>query len=369
MQVNAVNNFSNINGTSFQGKRKSSQPEYSDNRFDEGRQINGDKISKASKAARNAAIGLMMLAPASSALQSCGDNEIYVDHEHNFKLCCPVDTGKKGDTVYVKEYLPGDKVYIHDTLFKTKYDTIYNTKYDTVVVEKPGKNDTILVEVPGKNDTIIVEKHDTTVIEKPIQLPPDTIWVVPNFESEVVDTLNKDLCKLGIDCEKGLPIQMVFNDEWNVTNNALFLNGRQTSPGRLVYDNTITGWYDDKEYVRAELSVAKGKGLVINFKKARIDGVKPTDDLGWKPFKTVVLQDVGNKLLKLELDENGGLKKYGTITPGDKENSVFNNNDLPNGEVETWRYADWKIKRHDMKLDELYSDYLRRKEAYENGEY
>lgn len=327
MQVNAVNNFSNINGTSFQGKRKSSQPEYSDNRFDEGRQINGDKISKASKAARNAAIGLMMLAPASSALQSCGDNEIYVDHEHNFKLCCPVDTGKKGDTVYIKEYLPGDKVYIHDTL------------------------------------------HDTTVIEKPIQLPPDTIWVVPNFESEVVDTLNKDLCKLGIDCEKGLPIQMVFNDEWNVTNNALFLNGRQTSPGRLVYDNTITGWYDDKEYVRTELSVAKGKGLVINFKKARIDGVKPTDDLGWKPFKTVVLQDVGNKLLKLELDENGGLKKYGTITPGDKENSVFNNNDLPNGEVETWRYADWKIKRHDMKLDELYSDYLRRKEAYENGEY
>ncbi len=346
MQVNAVNNFSNINSTAFQGRKKSLEPEYADNRFDEGRQIDAEKSSKFSKAVRNAVVGSMMLVPAASALQSCGDNNIYVGYEHNFKLCCPVDTGKEGEKVYIKEYLPGEKVYIRDTI----------TQHDTTVVEKPGKNDTIV-------------KIDTVIVEKPIQLPPDTIWVVPDFKSEVVDTLNKDLCKLGIDCEKGLPVQMVFNDEWNVTNNALVLNGRQTSPGRLVYDNTITGWYDDKEYVRAELSVAKGKGLVINFKKARIEGVKPTDDIGWKPFKTIVLQDVGDKLLKLEVDDKGNLKKYGTIIPGDKENSVFNNNDLPNGETETWRYSDWKVKRHDMKLDELYNDYLRRKEAYENGEY
>ncbi len=365
MQVNAINSFSTQNNLGFEGK-KSKEQKYNDTKWQtlEQMQASEEKRSRALRSARNYALGAMLAAGTLTSCEDLYEKEVNFNHEHYFPICCPVDTAKKGDTVYIKEYIPGETVYVRDTQYVDKLVPVPQDP-DTVMVRDTivFGPDTVFVDKPVvKVDTLWVEDRDTIFIDKPIYIPGDTVYVMPNFESEVADTILNDFGTLDIDTAgKGIPVNMKFYDEWETSVNNLMFNGRESSVGTLVYDNTTTDWYDDKMYSRIEFSIAKGKGLIAQVKTARNPHEKPENKLDWVPFKTYLFQNVGNKINKFEQKENGELKYIGTFTKGDKAQSIFNNTDLPNGEVETWRYADWKVKRHDVHLDDLYNDYIEAK--------
>ncbi|MCI1273049.1 MAG: hypothetical protein LKG27_01290 [Clostridiaceae bacterium] len=363
MQVNAINSVS----TNFTGRKDEVD---ADNFSSQDRPMSYDEMQSADKqrsryshAMRNYAMAGVLGLASMGAVTSCSPTDVDVNHIHNIDIKCPVDICQKGDTVYIKEYVPGETVYKTDTIVKNKIDTVLVPKVDTVIVTKPGKNDTILVPVPGKTDTITVTKHDTTYIDKPIYIPGDTVYVQPDFKSDVADTINTDFGDIGINPDgSGIPISMVYYDEYETMANRLMFNGEESSKNRLIYDETKKGWYGDQHYMRVEFSLnaGPGRGLIMRVKKSRTDGTKPVSDLDWVDFKTYMFRRNGkNQLVKYEVND-GVAKQIGIVRQGDKPKSVLNDYKLSNGETQTFRYSDISVKNHNLKYDQLYSDYLKK---------
>lgn len=373
MRIGAINSF-NTNFKGYNNYRKNNQDRPLS--YDEMKEQEQNRNSLCKNIKNNLVAGTMVVTGL-GAVAACSPGDIDVKHTHNILIDCKTINGKN----YLVEHTDGGTVYRTDTTYKQvpiylPGDTIWKT--DTIVKTIPGKTDTLIVTKPGKTDTLIVTKRDTqyidrpvivrdtiwktdtVVVEKPIYIPGDSIYVQPDFKSPVADTIKADLGDVDITPQKdGIPVDMIYYDEYENMANELKFNGPESSPNRLVYDETKLGWYGDKNYYRVEFSLNGGSigGLIMKVKKSDTDGSKPSSELGWKDFKTYLFKRNGKgQLIKFEVND-GIAKEIGIVRKGDKANSVLNDYKLANGETQTFRYRDIKIVCHDLKYDDLYKEY------------
>ena len=207
-------------------------------------------------------------------LGSCAD---VLDEEHNHYVDIPTDTIT--ETEYVEKIVE-KPIYIKDTI--VKHDTIQLPPLPADTVYMPGDTvflpgDTVVVPgetifVPG--DTIF--KHDTIYVDKPVPMPPETIYVNNKFESEVPEKIKEMLHDLGID-STGVGT-FVYGLDWqdeknNVVHRTLWDGGRTSRDGDVYIMNDIgTKWSDpDEDYVF-------GKNEDFKRHELYLDGTKNLSD-------------------------------------------------------------------------------------------
>lgn len=188
-----------------------------------------------------------------SILGACSDG--ILDEEHNHYVEIPTDTVT--ETEYIEKVIE-KPVYIKDTVIQ--HDTIQLPPLPADTVYMPGDTiympgDTVVVPgdtvyVPG--DTVV--KHDTIYIDKPVPMPPETIYVNNKFESEVPEKIKEIIHDLGIDTT-GVGT-FVYGLDWqdeknNVVHRSLWDGGRTSRDGDVYVMNDIgTKWSDpDEDYV------------------------------------------------------------------------------------------------------------------------
>ena len=214
------------------------------------------QASKGLKASH--ALGTVGALAGASILAACSDD--ILDEVHNHYVDIPTDTVT--ETEYVEKIIE-KPVYIKDTIFQR--DTTY-LPGDTVYM--PG--DTIVM--PG--DTIV--NHDTIYIDKPIPMPPETIYVNKKFHSEVPEKIKEIIHDLGIDTT-GVG-SFVYGVDWqdeknNVVHRTLWDGGRTSRDGDVYLMNDIgTKWSDpDEDYVF-------GKNEDFSRHELYLDGAKNLND-------------------------------------------------------------------------------------------
>ena len=228
------------------------------------------QASKGLKASH--ALGTVGALAGASILAACSDD--ILDEVHNHYVDIPTDTVT--ETEYVEKIIE-KPVYIKDTIIQrdTTYlpgDTVYMPG-DTIVM--PG--DTIVmpgdtIVMPG--DTIV--NHDTIYIDKPIPMPPETIYVNKKFHSEVPEKIKEIIHDLGIDTT-GVG-SFVYGVDWqdeknNVVHRTLWDGGRTSRDGDVYLMNDIgTKWSDpDEDYVF-------GKNEDFSRHELYLDGAKNLND-------------------------------------------------------------------------------------------
>lgn len=228
------------------------------------------------------ALGAVGILAGTSMLGSCSED--FLEEEHNHFIDIPTDTITETEyvekviekPVYIKDTviqhdtiqlppLPADTVYMPGDTVVLPGDTVYMPG-DTVVL--PG--DTIVlpgdtVYMPG--DTIF--KHDTVYIDKPVPMPPETIYVNNKFESEVPEKIKEIIHDLGIDTT-GVGT-FVYGLDWqdeknNVVHRTLWDGGRTSRDGDVYIMNDIgTKWSDpDEDYVFGKNEEFRRHELYLN---------------------------------------------------------------------------------------------------------
>lgn len=254
------------------------------------------EASKGLKASQ--ALGTVGILGGTSLLGSCTTD--FLDEEHNHYVEIPTDTVTETEyiekivekPIYIKDTiiqkdtiqlppLPADTVYMPGDTVVLPGDTVYMPG-DTVVM--PG--DTIVlpgdtVYMPG--DTVV--KHDTVYIDKPVPMPPETIYVNTKFESEVPEKIKEIIHDLGIDTT-GVG-SFVYGLDWqdeknNVVHRTLWDGGRTSRDGDVYVMNDIgTKWSDpDEDYVFGKNEDFRRHELYLNVSEELSDCVNtPTSPI------------------------------------------------------------------------------------------
>ena len=373
-----------LNGVQFTGKadkthKKNELPEKNNN------EINKQQVVVVSKdgarAMRNYALGILAALGTTSmlpSLTSCEqDPDIMLSHEDN--LTVNVDyhpIPQKPDTFYITKdsivrdtiwntdtiiqekpiYLPGDTIYQKDTIYQDRPiylpgDTIYQT--DTIIQEKP-------IYLPG--DTIY--QKDTIYQDRPIYLPGDTIrdtikveipgetvYIKPDYESEVADSLIAHAKNLGLDVDNGgkIPTRIHAFDQWNSVDHDILFDGKASSYQTMVFTDRMKDYSKDSKnptlkYGKCEYSVDYGKGVTFEYYESRYEGAKPDSKNDWIPKGKVCLTNLRNGFIqKSTYDENGGLVKVGTFEKGDTNVSFYENLIAPSGYEDSYAWSEAKM--------------------------
>lgn len=199
---------------------------------------------------------------------------------------------------------------------------------------------------PPKPDTIYV--HDTinnTVIDTIVV--KDTVFVKEDFDSEPIDTINKNVDSLDIDTVgKGrIPYMITFYDPWNLQSHKQILDMDASSKKEMVYTDEIMDYYEDKNnpktlHRRVRFSVDKNKGLVQKIEKP-IDE-NDLSDMNWTNISKTLLTNLPGKI-KISEIKNGKLTKTGSYVKGFKPSSVQSNFIIDNKEEPNHLYEQMKV--------------------------
>ena len=200
------------------------------------------EASKGLKASQ--AFGAVGILAGTSILGACSDT--FLDEEHNHYVEIPTDTIT--ETEYVEKVVE-KPIYIKDSV--VVHDTIRDSIKVEVPIYLPGKDSIIYKDSIEYIDRII---HDTIIKEVPKPMPPETILVNKNFQSEVPEKIKEIIHDLGIDTT-GVGT-FVYGLDWqdeknNVVHRSLWDGGRTSRDGDVYIMNDIgTKWSDpDEDYV------------------------------------------------------------------------------------------------------------------------
>lgn len=192
-----------------------------------------------------------------------------------------------------------------------------------IVCPKP---DTVVVR-----DTITNEIIDTVYVNK-----TDTVYIKKGLDPEVGDSIYDHLDSLDTDIEGegNIPLSIMMYDEYMQTAHKMLLDGDASTDEQLVmidersdYSETDASNPDpQKSYVRAKFSVAKNRGIYVQYEKLR-PGVNPNKEkfepADWVYSGEAIQTLHGNKVTIQTFDEDGKLVKTGEYLKGDKESSIF----------------------------------------------
>ena len=219
------------------------------------------EASKGLKASQ--ALGTVGILGGTSLLGSCTTD--FLDEEHNHYVEIPTDTVT--ETEYIEKIVE-KPIYIKDTIIQK--DTIQLPPLPADTVYMPG-------------DTVV--KHDTIYIDKPVPMPPETIYVNTKFESEVPEKIKEIIHDLGIDTT-GVG-SFVYGLDWqdeknNVVHRTLWDGGRTSRDGDVYVMNDIgTKWSDpDEDYVFGKNEDFRRHELYLNVSEELSDCVNtPTSPI------------------------------------------------------------------------------------------
>lgn len=281
-------------------------------------------ISKdGAKALRNYAMGILAALGTSIAvptLTSC--EKIYpdIDMDHSDSLKVNVDyhpVPQKPDTFIITK----------DSIVR---DTIWETDSIPYPVYLPGDTirDTIKIEIPGEN-----------------------VYIKPNYESEVADSLIAHAKNLGLEVDGGgkIPTRIHAFDQWNSTDHDILFDGKASSYETMVFVDRMKDYSKDSKnptlkYGKCEYSVDYGKGVTFEYYKSRYEGAKPDSKNDWIPAGKVCLTNLRNGFIqKSTYDENGGLVKKGTYEKGDSNISFYENLIAPSGYEDSYAWSEGKM--------------------------
>ena len=335
-----------LNGVQFTGKadkthKKNELPEKNNN------EINKQQVVVVSKdgarAMRNYALGILAALGTTAmlpSLTSCEqDPDIMLSHEDN--LTVNVDyhpIPQKPDTFYItKDSIVRDTIWNTDTIIQEKPiylpgDTIYQK--DTIYQDRP-------IYLPG--DTI----RDTIKVE----IPGETVYIKPDYESEVADSLIAHAKNLGLDVDNGgkIPTRIHAFDQWNSVDHDILFDGKASSYQTMVFTDRMKDYSKDSKnptlkYGKCEYSVDYGKGVTFEYYESRYEGAKPDSKNDWIPKGKVCLTNLRNGFIqKSTYDENGGLVKVGTFEKGDTNVSFYENLIAPSGYEDSYAWSEAKM--------------------------
>ncbi len=373
-----------LNGVQFTGKVQNSnsvsKPE-KENKQEQPKQV--VVVSKdGARALRNYAMGILAALGttiAAPTLTSCDDDfapDIDINHKDStvvnvdfhpvpqkpdtFIIKVPEivrDTIFQKDTIYQDKpiYLPGDTIYHTDTIYQNKPiylpgDTIYQTdtiyqKVPEIVRDTIFQKDTVYQKVPIylPGDTI----HDTIRVE----IPGETVYIKPDYESEVADSLIAHAKNLGLDVDNGgkIPTRIHAFDQWNSTDHDLVFDGRSSSEETMTFidrkrDYRFDAYNPTLGYSKCEFSVDYGKGVTFDHYNSRYEGVKPDSKNDWIHTGRVCLTNLNNGFIKRsQYDENGGLIEEGSYEKGAPEVSFYENIISPSGYTDSYSWTEGKM--------------------------
>lgn len=306
MQINAINTV-NFESAKNRYRKQHKHQQQNAERLNQGIDLNdmpAYKPVRKSNKFRNTTMALAaataMSASTGALMNSCtvGDDEFNINIDSNTDINANIKlypiTPPKPDTIYIR-------------------DTINNIVIDTVVVK-------------------------------------DTVLVKEDFDSEPIDTINKNIDSLDIDTiGKGdIPYMITAYDPWNLAAHKLKLDIDASSKKEMVYVDEIKNYYEDKnnpktQFRRIKFSVDKGRGLTVKRELPISDnGVKPQGEWGWKEDSKLIQTNLPGKIRIAKYNSNGSLEEVGNYKRGDKASSVFFNFILDNGEIGTHRFEQMK---------------------------
>lgn len=293
MHVGAINNYS------FTSRRHRTSPRDAQGKIVRENPVDSQPLQKSgmSSGAKGLALAMMMIPAAATVvpnLTSCNANA----EAYSYCEGCGCDTCGEPQIIH------GDTIHWHDT-----------------------------IPVPGSTDTI---------------------YIKPNYESPVIDTLNSILNNLGIVPGEDVPVLIKYIDELDTKYNKHLFNGQASSKDIVVYNTKKYGWDDytgafnmdemlaDKSMVM--LTLAKDGNLYAQKWVAKpgvsnpqaISDYRPTD-VAYK----LANADAGNVIKWIEHNQDGNFVYDGVIEKGAIPNSV----QLTNGYNTTWRWTNIEGER------------------------
>ena len=318
-----------LNGVQFTGKSAKNLPAQKpekENKPEQPKQV--VVVSKdGAKALRNYAMGVLALlgtAAAAPSLTSCEKGfvpDIDIDHKDSLSVNVdyhPIPQDPDTFIVTVPEIVR-DTIFKTDTVFQDRPiylpgDTIYQT--DTIIQQVP-------VYLPG--DTI----RDTIKVE----IPGEIVYVKPDYESEVADSLIQHGHNLGLDMDGDgkIPTRIHAFDQWNSVDHDLVFDGKASSYETMVFlDRKLDYSKDSKNptlnYSKAEFSVDYGKGVTFEYFDSRYPGSKPNSKNDWIPTGKVCLTNLRNGFIQRDV-------------------SFYENLISPSGYVDSYAWSEAKMYR------------------------
>ena len=291
MHVGAINNYS------FTSRQHRTSPRDSQGKIKRADNPQPPEVPSETSNGAKAAMYLLMATPIALGVQSgLGGCTKILNYDIDMNCCC--------DTCPQPSVVPGDTIYWHDT-----------------------------IPIPGSTDTI---------------------YIKPNYESPVIDTLNSILNNLGIVPGEDVPVLIKYIDELDTKYNKHLFNGQASSKDIVVYNTKKYGWDDytgafnmdemlaDKSMVM--LTLAKDGNLYAQKWVAKpgvsnpqaISDYRPTD-VAYK----LANADAGNVIKWIEHNQDGNFVYDGVIEKGAIPNSV----QLTNGYNTTWRWTNIEGER------------------------
>lgn len=339
-----------LNGVQFTGKAAKNLPAQKtekENKQEQPKQV--VVVSKdGAKALRNYAMGILALlgaAAATPSLTSCSKEDFAPDMEFNHKDSLVVNVDYHPIPQDPDTFIVTVPEIIRDTIFKT--DTVFQDRPIYLPGDTIHETDTIIQKVPIylPGDTI----RDTIKVE----IPGEIVYVKPDYESEVADSLIQHGHNLGLDMDGDgkIPTRIHAFDQWNSVDHDLVFDGKASSYETMVFiDRKLDYSKDSKNptlnYSKAEFSVDYGKGVTFEYFDSRYPGSKPNSKNDWIPTGKVCLTNLRNGFIQRSVyDENGNLVNTGSFEKGDPDVSFYENLISPSGYVDSYAWSEAKMYR------------------------
>ena len=336
-----IDKLNSINAQAFTGKQKPvSKPE----KTTPEHQKQVIVVSKdGAKALRNSILGGLGVLLAGSAVTplvtGCEDEILKVSLSDSLYQNVVVNYNPEKvdpDTIYVYK----DSI-VNDTVWQT--DTIYQ---DNMVNDTVCQTDTIY------KDSIIYLPGDTIRDTIKIELPADTVYIEPDYESPAADSLIAHCENLGFtfDGEGTIPIRMNVFDQWNTTNHDLVFDGEASSKEKMVFIDEAKDYSKDSSspevrYNRIEFSPDYGNGLTSHVYNAPTVGVKPTSAAAWMEAAKTCNTNYKNGLIGIsEYNSYGSLSPIGYLEKSsDADVDFYENLFVESDETDTYNWSEARI--------------------------